>query len=76
MYAPRQIGDLSRVYTEIADDLRVQYWLGYSSSNRNTDGRWRQISVRVKNHPNAAVRTRRGYYAQAGQTGTGKRAGA
>ncbi len=75
MYAPRQIGDLSRVYTEIADDLRVQYWLGYTSSNRNMDGKWRQISVRVKNHPNAAVRTRKGYYAHADQTGSGKRAG-
>ncbi len=76
MYAPRQIGDLSRVYTEIADDLRVQYWLGYTSSNRNMDGKWRQISVRVKNHPNAAVRTRKGYYARTEASGSAKRAGA
>ncbi len=75
MYAPRQIGDLSRVYTEIANDLRVQYWLGYTSTNQNMDGRWREISVKVKNRPNAAVRARKGYYARTDAGGSGKRTG-
>ena len=55
---------------------RIQYWLGYTSTNRNMDGRWRQISVKVKNRPNAAVRTRKGYYARSDQSGSVKRAGA
>jgi hypothetical protein len=66
-YAPQAMDDLNRVYSEIADDLRIQYWLGCKSSNRSVDGSWRAIQVKVKNHPNAAVRTRKGYYAQSQQ---------
>ncbi len=74
MYAPQAINDLNRVYSEIADDLRIQYWLGYTSSNRNMDGSWRAIQVKVKNHPSAAVRTRKGYYARSQQNLTRQRA--
>jgi len=64
MYTPRRIEELSRVYSEIADDLRIQYQLGYNSTNRARDGRWREIRVQVKNHTGAVVRTRKGYYAR------------
>jgi VWFA-related protein len=74
MYAPQAINDLNRVYSEIADDLRIQYWLGYTSSNRNMDGSWRAIQVKVKNRSNAVVRTRKGYYARSQQGITGQRA--
>lgn len=62
MYAPRHISDLANVYSEIANDLRVQYTLGYNSSNAVRDGRWREIDVEVKNRPDLEVRSRRGYY--------------
>jgi VWFA-related protein len=61
-YSPGRIEELSGVYTQIADDLRVQYQLSYSSTNHKNDGRWREIRVQVKNHPRAVVRTRKGYY--------------
>ncbi len=64
MYTPDRIEDLSRVYSEIADDLRIQYQLGYNSTNRAHDGRWREIRVTVSNRPDAVVRTRKGYYAR------------
>jgi VWFA-related protein len=64
MYSPKRIEDLTRVYSEIADDLRIQYQLGYNSSNRTHDGRWRQIKVRITSRPDAVVRTRKGYYAR------------
>ncbi len=64
MYSPRKISELSEVYSQIADDLRVQYLLGYNSTNRQHDGGWREIRVEVANHPDAVVRTRRGYYAR------------
>ena len=64
MYAPNRIEELSRVYAQIADDLRVQYQLGYNSTNRARDGRWRQIRVTIEGHPEAVVRTRKGYFAQ------------
>jgi VWFA-related protein len=64
MYSPHKIGELSSVYSEIADDLRIQYLLGYNSTNRAHDGRWREIRVMVETHPEAVVRTRKGYYAR------------
>jgi VWFA-related protein len=64
IYSPNRIEDLSRVYGEIAEDLRIQYQLGYNSTNRSRDGKWREIRVAVKGHPNAVVRTRRGYLAR------------
>lgn len=64
MYSPHKIGELSSVYSEIADDLRIQYQLGYNSTNRAQDGQWRTIRVMVETHPEAEVRTRKGYYAR------------
>ena len=66
MYSPWRIEDLSGVYSEIADDLRIQYRLGYTSSNPVQDGSWRKIRVKIKNRPNAVARTRKGYYARRG----------
>lgn len=68
MYSPRRIDDLSRVYSEIADDLRIQYTLAYSSSNPSKEGKWRKVRVVVPGNPGWAVRTRRGYYASAAGT--------
>ncbi len=64
MYSPAKIDELSGVYSEIADDLRIQYQLGYNSTNRNHDGRWRTIRVQLQNAPDAVIRTRHGYYAR------------
>ncbi len=63
MYSPNRIEDLSHAYREIADDLRVQYTLGYNSSNGIKDGKWRRIKVSIANRPELDVRTRKGYYA-------------
>ena len=63
MYSPRRIEDLSRVYSEIADDLRIQYRLGYHSTNPAHNGNWRRLRVKIKNRSDAVVRTRKGYYA-------------
>ncbi len=68
MYSPHKIDELSGVYSQIADDLRIQYQLGYNSTNRAHDGKWREIRVEVENHPGAAVRTRKGYYARGDAT--------
>ncbi len=64
MYTPHKAAELSGVYSQIADDLRVQYLLAYNSSNQAHDGRWRQVQVEVETHPDCAVRTRKGYYAR------------
>jgi Ca-activated chloride channel homolog len=51
-------------FREIANELRAQYFLGYSPSSKLRDGSFRKIRVRVHNR-NYRVRVRRGYYAQA-----------
>jgi len=56
--------DTGAAFREIADELRAQYFLGYSPSNKLRDGSFRKIRVRVRNR-NYRVRVRRGYYAQA-----------
>ena len=56
--------DTGVAFREIADELRAQYFLGYSPSNNLRDGSFRKIRVRVRNR-NDRVRVRRGYYAQA-----------
>ncbi|MFQ5876956.1 MAG: VWA domain-containing protein [Acidobacteriota bacterium] len=61
-YFPSRPGRLSRIYRQIAADLKAQYSLAYTSANRARDGRWRSISVEVKD-PDLTVQARAGYYA-------------
>jgi Ca-activated chloride channel homolog len=65
MYSPRRVQDLRGVYSEIADDLRVQYRIGYSPTNTAHDGSWRSVQVKIRKRPDAVARTRKGYYARA-----------
>jgi VWFA-related protein len=54
--------DIERGMQRVIDDLTSYYLLGYYSSNRKLDGRFRSIKVRVK-RPGVDVRARRGYRA-------------
>jgi VWFA-related protein len=54
--------DLDAGLRRIADDLSVYYLLGYYSTNPKLDGRYRTITVRVKQR-GVEVRARRGYRA-------------
>jgi Ca-activated chloride channel homolog len=65
-FFPAKIEDLTGVYSQIADELASQYTIGYISKNPRRDGAFRRIDVRVT-RPNAAARTRRGYYAPTGR---------
>lgn len=53
---------LASVYQTIADELVSQYTIGYSPKNPKRDGAWRTVVVQA-DHPDAAVRTKRGYFA-------------
>ena len=53
---------LAGVYQTIADELVSQYTIGYNPKNPKRDGAWRTVVVQV-DHPDAAVRTKRGYFA-------------
>ena len=58
--------ELSRAVSQIDEELRTQYVLGYSSSNRAHDGRWRKLKVSVsRDQDRGKLRAfaKNGYYA-------------
>jgi len=57
--------------TEVANELKQQYTLGYRPTNRKRDGEFHQIKVELPDK-SRRVRTKRGYYAPRGaDSGTG-----
>ncbi len=52
---------LRNAFEEVANELRNQYAIAYSSDNPKIDGGWREIRVALKERE-AVVRCRRGYY--------------
>ena len=53
---------LAAAFEAIAAELRNQYSLGYTPSDRRADGTFRKIEVKVK-RKGLRVQARRGYYA-------------
>jgi VWFA-related protein len=54
--------DMTEVFSQIADELRSQYTLAYSSSNSARDGKFRKIRI-VPKDSTYKVKARQGYYA-------------
>jgi Ca-activated chloride channel family protein len=58
--------DLDEVCSQISRELKSQYVLGYVPSNKNADGKWRKLRVKVNppgGVPRTNVRAKAGYYA-------------
>ncbi|MFQ5927619.1 MAG: VWA domain-containing protein, partial [Terriglobia bacterium] len=53
---------LAAAFDALAAELRSQYSLGYTPTNRQADGKFRKIKVKVK-RKGLRVQARRGYYA-------------
>ena len=60
----RRARDTAKSFQEIAEELRTQYFLGYSPSNPLRDGSFRQIRIQVRDR-SCQVQARRGYYSVA-----------
>lgn len=58
-----RLEEMSRLYAEVAADLRTLYTIEYQSSNTKRDGKWREIKIEV-NNPELISRTRQGYFAK------------
>jgi Ca-activated chloride channel homolog len=65
-FLPDKIGDLTKVFNQIAAELQAQYLLGYYSSKENNDGKYRNITVQIPKRPELRIRSRKGYYAPKG----------
>jgi VWFA-related protein len=62
-FRAEKFSDLSGVYKQVAAAIRTVYSVGYYPTNAERDGTYRRVRVNV-NRPEAAVRTRKGYYAK------------
>jgi VWFA-related protein len=55
--------DFGEAFAKVERDISSYYILGFSSTNTRRDGRFRRITVRVRNHANVKVEAKAGYYA-------------
>ena len=72
-FFPKKGDDLKAVFTDIEQELRSQYLVAYSSTNKRRDGSYRQIRVEVTNpelrKEQLKLRYRPGYFANPLPTG-------
>jgi VWFA-related protein len=67
LYRANELKDLEKVYDQVIGDLSTIYSIGYRPTNKLRDGKWRSVGVQLVDHEGLIVRTKRGYYARAGQ---------
>jgi VWFA-related protein len=78
-YFPRHERELNDAFAQIQRDLREQYLVAYSPSNKNRDGSYRKIEIQLVNpslkQQNLKLNYRTGYFAKTvtGETPTRKR---
>jgi VWFA-related protein len=53
---------LKKALQEVSDELRSQYYIGYTPANRKTDGAFRKVTIHTKSE-DYKVQARKGYYA-------------
>jgi Ca-activated chloride channel homolog len=65
-YFPRSLDEVAAIASEVAQDIRNQYTIGYHSTKPSSLGGYREVRVEAvsPNHRRLTVRTRRGYYAK------------
>jgi len=54
---------LSSIYSRIAEELQVQYLLGYNATENTSESSYRTIEVSLPDRPDLRIRARKGYYA-------------
>ena len=62
---PGSMKELESMYDSIAEEIHVQYLLGYVPTNALRDGKWRKVEIRLKrpHSDRLQIRTREGYFA-------------
>jgi Ca-activated chloride channel family protein len=65
VFAVENLNELPDIATKISLELRNQYVLGYRSSNKAHDGRWRKVKIKMRaprGLPPLIVHSKTGYY--------------
>lgn len=62
-FFPNGTAELARSFDRVQNELRSLYQLAYTPTNRDEDGAWRTIEVKIDGAPHLIARTRQGYYA-------------
>jgi VWFA-related protein len=69
-FFPNKKLDLNAAFTEIEKELRTQYLIAYSSTNKRRDGAYRKVTIEITNPElrkhNLELRHRPGYFAKRG----------
>jgi Ca-activated chloride channel family protein len=60
---PRTVSELSGEFQRVIEDLRRRYVVGYTSTNGERNGKWRNVDIRLKTAPQVTVRSSGGYSA-------------
>lgn len=67
-FFPKKNADLAAAFQQIEEELRSQYLIAYSSTNKNRDGRYRQMRIEIANpdrkKDQLKLRYRPGYFAK------------
>jgi VWFA-related protein len=67
-FFPKRDADLKTAFAEIEQELRSQYLIAYSSTNKNRDGAYRQMRIEITNpalqKEQLKLRYRPGYFAK------------
>jgi VWFA-related protein len=64
-FFPTSMRELDKMYEQILTQIGGRYSLGYVSSNAATDGKWREVKLRLADKPrlkDLKIRTRSGYF--------------
>ena len=73
-YFPRDETDLRVAFRQIQEELRSQYLVAYSPSNKAKDGTFRQVQIEIVNpdlrKQNLRLTYRQGYFAQSASSAT------
>lgn len=68
-FFPKTTQDIAAAYSQIEQELRSQYLISYTSTNRNRDGEYRKVQIEITNpqlrKQKLRLLYRQGYYAKA-----------
>jgi VWFA-related protein len=64
--------DFGEAFARVERDISSYYILGFASTNTRKDGRFRRLTVRIRNHASVKLEATEGYYAERDFAHTGK----